>query len=356
MKMRAARMYGYHEPLRLETIPVADVGPEEVRIKVGGAGMCRTDYQLIEGYFRAALPLEFPATPGHEVAGWVAGVGKNVPRSAGLVEGDQVVVSGGWGDGSCRQCHGGDEQVCAHGRWVGFGPHGGYAEYLPVHYRYLIKIPSQPGLSPDVLAPLTDAGVTPYRGIKKLVAAGAVGPGRTLAVIGAGGLGVYAVQYAKLLGAGATVVALARSDEKLAVAKTNGADHVVNTRGRSAAEVGEQLRRLTGRAELDAIIDCVGAEDSVQMGFALLATQGAFVSVGLVGNRIDIPLFPFVGREFSFFGSFWGNYNDLSEVMALAQEGRIKHTVKRVKFEDINTNIAALGQGELVGRAVIVFD
>jgi alcohol dehydrogenase, propanol-preferring len=356
MMIRAARMHGYNEPLRLETIPAPEVGPEEVRIKVGGAGMCRTDFQMIQGYFRSALELQFPFAPGHEVSGWVEGIGKKVPRSAGLAEGDQIVVDGGWGDGACRQCHSGDQQVCAHGRWIGFGPAGGYQEYVVVDYRKLIKVAKVQGLTPETLAPLTDAGLTPYRGLKKLQKAGALSADRTLAVMGAGALGVYAVQYAKILGSGATVVALARSDEKLAVAKQNGADHVINTRGRSTAEVAKQLAVLTGRADLGAVIDCAGAEESLQLGFSLLAPQGSYCSVGLVGNKINIPLFPFVGREYTYYGSFWGNYNDLSEVMALAQAGKIKHSITRVKFEDINPTMDALGRGELVGRAVIVYD
>jgi propanol-preferring alcohol dehydrogenase len=91
------------------------------------------------------------------------------------------------------------------------------------------------------------------------------------------------------------------------------------------------------------------------MGFNLLATSGAIVSVGLVGTKIDIPLFPFVAREFTYHGSFWGNYSDLSEVMALAQAGKIKHSLKRVRFEDIDENLEPLRAGDIVGRAVVTF-
>jgi propanol-preferring alcohol dehydrogenase len=264
------------------------------------------------------------------------------------------VVFGPHGDGSCRQCHGGNEQICNHGQWVGFGPHGGYQEYVPVAYEQLIKVSGN--LSPLSLAPLTDAGLTPYRGLKKLRAAGVLHPGAPMAVMGVGGLGAYAVQYAKLLGSGATVVAFARSDEKLALATQNGADHTINTRGKSDDEVRDALEHATGQREVDAVIECVGAEDSVRLAFTLLATEGAVASVGLVGNRIDMPLFPFVGREFSYFGSFWGNFNDLTEVIALAEAGQIKDSVTQVRFEDVNDHIDALGRGDFVGRAVIVYD
>ncbi|MEN4475499.1 NAD(P)-dependent alcohol dehydrogenase [Mycolicibacterium cosmeticum] len=356
MKMRAARMYGYKQPLRLEEVPVPEIGPEEVLVKVGGAGMCRTDFQLIDGYFDSGQSMNFPLTPGHEIAGWVYALGPQVPKAAGLSEGDQVVVFGGWGDGSCRQCQGGNEQICTRGHWVGFGGHGGYEEYVPVHYRYLIGVPADGELTPETLAPLTDAGLTPYRGLKKLRAAGVLGPGRTVAVTGIGGLGSYGAQYAKLLGGGATVVAFARSDEKLKVARDNGVDHAISVRDKTTDEVRTELETLTGRPELDAVIECAGSRESIQLAFALLATEGAVASVGLIGNRIDVPLFPFVAREFSYFGSFWGNYNDLTEVLALAQQGRVKHTVTRIRFDDINETIDALARGEIIGRAVIVYD
>ena len=353
--MRAARMFGYRQPLRLEDIPIPEVRADEVLVKVGAAGMCRTDFQLLDGYFRSSLPLEFPATPGHEIAGWIDRMGRDVPRTTGIADADLVVVDGGWGDETCRQCRNGNQQICANGHWAGFGPHGGYQEYLPVPYKHVIRVNAR-DLTPDVLAPLTDAGLTPYRGLKKLRSAGVLEPGRNVAVLGAGGLGVYAVQYAKLLGAGATVVAMARTDDKLDVARRNGADHTINTRGKSAAEVRGELAALTGRGDLDGIIDCVGAEETIRMGFELLATEGAFVSVGLVGQRIDIPLFPFVAREFSYHGSFWGNFRDLTEVLDLAQRGGIRHTIERVELDHVNETLARLGDGDIVGRAVIVYD
>lgn len=356
MKMRSARMYGYHQPLRLEEVDVPHVGPDEVLVKVGGAGMCRTDYQLVDGYFDRGLPLDYPITPGHEVAGWIDGVGSEVPASAGLAEGDQVVVFGSWGDGACRQCHNGNQQLCAHGVWAGFSRHGGYQEYLPVNYRYLIKVPGGGDLSPENLAPLTDAGLTPYRGLKKLRDAGHLRAGGTIGVSGIGGLGSYGVQYAKLLSGGANVVAFARSDEKLEIARQNGADHGINVRDKDSDTIRSELESLTGHAELDAVIECAGSEEALRLAFSLLAAEGAIASVGLIGNRIDIPLFPLVAREYTYFGSFWGNFNDLTEVIALAQTGQITDTITRVRWEDVNDTLDAIGRGDVLGRAVITYD
>ena len=162
-------------------------------------------------------------------------------------------------------------------------------------------------------------------------------------------------QYAKLLSSGATVVAFGRNDEKLAVAQQYGADHVINTKGKSIDEIHQELFQATDHHEIDAAVDCAGAETTIQMGFALLATAGTYVSVGLVGTRINIPLFPFVAREFTYHGSFWGNYNDLRDIVALAQQGKIKHTLKKVRLEDINENLELLRDGDIIGRAVITF-
>ncbi|MFJ4445127.1 NAD(P)-dependent alcohol dehydrogenase [Pseudomonas sp. NPDC089422] len=354
MKMRAARMHGYKQPLVIEEVDVPDILPTEVLVRVEAAGMCRTDFQLVDGYF-TALNLPFPATPGHEIAGSIAAVGTSVPAASGLAKGDQVVVVGGWGCGECDQCRVGNHQICGNGRWPGFGLYGGYGEYVPVPYQWLIRLGSESNLKPEELAPLTDAGLTPYRGIKKLQQAGVLGPNSILAVNGLGGLGMYAVQYAKLLSGGSVVVALARSDEKLAIAKEFGADVTINVKGKSLEQVRKDLIRETGRGEFNAVIDCSGAEESIRLGTGMLATSGAYCSVGLVGNRIDIPLFPLVAREYTYYGSFWGNYVDLSEVIELAKKGQIKHQINIVKFEDVNDCLDRLRDSDFVGRAVLTY-
>jgi len=353
--MKAARMHGYKQPLVLEEVPIPEIAADEALVRVKAAGMCRTDLQLIDGYFEKYAQMQFPLTPGHEIAGEIDRIGSLVPKSSGLSEGDQVVVVGGWGDGTCRHCQSGDTQICEHGRWPGFGPYGGYSEYVPVPVKYLIKVNGGGSLKPEELAPLTDAGLTPYRGIKKLRDAGALGPDRVVAVFGIGGLGTYAVQYARLLSGGATVVAFARNDEKLAIAKDYGADHAINITGKSVEDIRKELNRVAGRGQLDAVIDCAGAEDMIKLGFSLLAPGAHYSSVGLVGDRIDIPLFPFVAREYTYHGSFWGNYNDLSEVMALAEQGKIRHTLKVGQLDDVNEYIELLRGGNVVGRAVLTF-
>src|SRR5215475_12808879 len=254
--MKAARMHEYGKALVLEDVPVPDIQPDEILVQVEAGGMCRSDVQHVDGYFRPYADIPTPITPGHEITGVVDKIGGDVHKSAGFQEGDHVVVAPGWGDGTCRHCLVGNTHICPNVRWPGFGPVGGFAEFIPVPARYLIKVESR--LKFEELAPLTDAGLTPYRGIKKLRDAGALGPDRVFGVFGIGGLGVYAVQYAKLLGGGAKVVAFARNPDKLAVAKQYGADHIINIQGKSPADIAQELNQAVGQKDVDAIIDCTG--------------------------------------------------------------------------------------------------
>lgn len=351
--MKAARLHEYGKPLVLEDIPIPDIQADEALIQVKACGMCRSDVQLIDGYFRSYADIPTPITLGHEITGVIAKLGTVVPKGAGLAEGDHVVVSPGWGDGICRHCQVGDTHICPNVRWPGFGPVGGFAEYIPVPIRYVIKVDKR--LKFEELAPLTDAGLTPYRGVRKLRDAGALGPDRVVGVFGVGGLGGYAVQYAKLLGGGARVIALARSDNKLAVAREYGVDGTIAIKGKSAADIKKELMALVGQGDLDAIIDCVGAPEVIQLATSLLAISGHYVDVGLVGDRIDIPLFPRVSREQTLHGSFWGNNADLMEVMALAAQNKVRHTITPIKFDELNKYIDLLRKGDVVGRAVMTF-
>src|SRR5215510_4471965 len=351
--MKAARIHAYGKPVVLEDIPIPDIEPDEILVQVKACGLCRSDAQLIDGYFRPFADIPTPITIGHEISGIVSKIGRNVPKIAGFEEGDPVGVAPGWGDGVCRHCLVGNTHICPNVRWPGFGPHGGFAEFLPVPARYLVK--ADPRLKFEEIAPLTDAGLTPYRGIKKLRDAGALGPDRVLGVFGIGGLGGYAVQYAKLLGSGAKVVAFARNADKLNIARQNGADEVISIKGKSSVDIANELNQTMGQKDLDAIMDCAGAPEMVQLAFSLLSISGHYADVGLVGDRIDIPLFPRVSREQTFHGSYWGNNTDLSEVMALAAENKIRHSIKLFKFDEINENLDLLRKGDIVGRAVMKF-
>jgi alcohol dehydrogenase, propanol-preferring len=193
--------------------------------------MCRTDVQLLDGYFRSYTEPAFPLTLGHEIAGEIDKIGGAVPKSVGFEEGDQVVGRRRMGRRNLPSCHEGNTQICSHGKWPGVSSLWRLRRIPRSPSSISSRSTSANNLKAEELAPLTDAGLTPYRGIKKLRDEGALGPDRVLAVFGIGGLGSYAIQYAKLLGGGATVVAFGRNEEKLP-AKDYGADHVINIKGR----------------------------------------------------------------------------------------------------------------------------
>ena len=358
--MLSARIHEYQEPLEIDTVSKPKVAHgEEVLVRVGAAGLCHSDLHLINGEWKDVLPLKLPKTPGHEVAGWIEEIGESVPETAKMKEGDLVAVFGGWGCGICIYCKRGDEQLCNFPRWPGLSAYdGGYSEYIIVpSYRFLIKVSnlftSSSSIRPEELAPLTDAGLTPYRAIKKI--RHLLGPGKTIAIFGIGGLGSYAIQYAKTLGQSSTVIALDRNEERLKLAEKFGADYVVNV-SNSQNIRSEILSKITEgrRTGVDVIIDCVGAEATVEDSCRILNKGGSLVVVGLFGSQIKIPLVRAVLQEYQVYGSLWGNYNELCEVIELAKAGKIKHNIQKFPLSEINEAIQLLKNGEIVGRGVII--
>jgi alcohol dehydrogenase, propanol-preferring len=150
----SARIHEYQKPLLVDRIPKPMItSGHQILVRVAASGLCHSDLHLINGEWRDVLPVSLPITPGHEVAGWVEEVGD----------------SGGWGCGVCIHCKGGDEQLCKFATWPGLSSFdGGFSEYILVpSYGFLIKVDKKYRLKPEELAPLTDAGLTPYRAIKK---------------------------------------------------------------------------------------------------------------------------------------------------------------------------------------------
>jgi alcohol dehydrogenase, propanol-preferring len=223
--MRAARLHEFGKPFRIDEVPDPEPGPGEVLVRVGGAGVCHSDLHIAHGEMPDLL--DGPKIMGHENAGWVEALG---PGATGFEPGEAVIVYGGWGCGMCRVCLGGEEQLCDTLRWGGLGPPGGYAErYVVPSPRHLIRIGD---LDPAEAAPLTDAGLTPYRAVKKV--AGRLVGGDTALVIGAGGLGQMAIQFLRLLTPARVVVADVAADKRQ-VALDLGTDAVVDPTG---GEVG----------------------------------------------------------------------------------------------------------------------
>jgi alcohol dehydrogenase, propanol-preferring len=153
---------------------------------------------------------------------------------------------------------------------------GGFSDYILVpSYRFLIKVDKKYRLKPEELAPLTDAGLTPYRAIKKV--RHMLGPGTSIAVIGIGGLGTYGVQYARILAPNSRVIAIDCSAEKLQLAEKLGADHTLNSK--ESQDIKGEIFRITENKGVNAVIDCVGAEETITYSVRMLSKSGVLVLV-----------------------------------------------------------------------------
>jgi len=289
--------------------------------------------------------LATPLLMGHENAGWVEALGLGVES---LAPGDPVAVFGGWGCGRCRFCLGGQEQLCDTTRWGGLGPAGGYAEYLLVpSFRHLLPIGD---LDPAVAAPFTDAALTPYSAVKKVLPK--LVPGTTAVLIGAGGLGQYAVQMLRLL-TEATVVVVDTSADKRASAQALGADHVIDPADDQALSDISDIKDIAGGEGAAAVFDMVGVDATLALGASALHRQGTLMLVGLAGGSYPFSFFS-LPTEATLTSSNWGSRNELDEVLALAGSGRLVCTIERQPLEDINEVFARLAAGQVQGRAVFV--
>jgi propanol-preferring alcohol dehydrogenase len=349
--VRAARIHKYGASLVVDNIqkPVITC-PEEVIVKVGATGLCHSDLHLINGNWQRSQPLDLPKTPGHEIAGWVEETGVSVPER--IKRGDLVAVFGGWGCGYCVYCKRGDEQMCQDAKWPGLSKYdGGFSEYVLVpSYRFLVKVDERDTfLTPEELTPLTDAGLTPYRAIKKV--RHILVPNKSIAIIGIGGLGFYATQYVQTLGSGATVLAIDRSKDKLELAKEVGADFVLSVANSNNAK--NRIGEMTNGDGVDVVLDTVGLESTLKLGLSILNKNGAIVVVGLFGKEIRAPLFQTVLNEYQICGSLWGNYNELREVIELAKKSKIKHHIQKFSLSKVNEAIGLLRAGNINGPAVI---
>ena len=265
--------------------------------------------------------------------------------------GDLVAVFGGWGCGSCNYCKSGDEQLCFSAKWPGLSQYdGGFSEYVFIpSYRFLVKVdPSS--ISSEQLAPLTDAGLTPYRAIKKV--RHLLGPGKNIGIIGIGGLGAYAVQYAKILSGSSKIFAFDINEGKLELASKCGADYQFNISNTS--DLVNKIASATSHKMLDVIIDCVGIEKTIYDSISILAKGGALVIIGLFGTTARIPIASTVLNEYKIYGSLWGNYNELREVIELLKEGKLRSNITKFSLNHINEVINMLKEGQITGRAVLV--
>jgi alcohol dehydrogenase, propanol-preferring len=343
--MRALQLKSFQSDPELVDLPEPEPGPGEVVIKVGGAGACHSDLHVMREFAEGMAPWGPPFVLGHEAAGWVHRTGSRV---RGLEHGEPVAVYGLLGCGHCQPCAAGAENLCVHGMegppGIGFGVDGAMAEYLLItDPRRLVPIGD---LDPADVAPLTDAGLTPYRVIKRVQPK--LTPGSHAVVIGAGGLGHLAIQ---ILGAltPATVIAVDTREPALALAREVGAATTVN----AGDDAANQVRDATSGAGADVVLDFVGSAPTIALGAAVAKPGMDLVVIGAAAGQFTWNFYA-LPYEVKLTTSFWGSLPELHEVIALARQGRIEAHVQRFGLDQALRAYELMEQGQLSGRAVIV--
>ncbi|SDB81436.1 NAD+-dependent secondary alcohol dehydrogenase Adh1 [Raineyella antarctica] len=340
--MRTVKVVGYHEGLQMREAPVPEAtGPWDVVVRIGGAGVCRTDLHILEGQWAEKSQVQLPYTIGHENAGWVHAVGSAVTN---VKEGDKVILHPLVTCGLCRACRSGDDVHCENSRFPGIDSDGGYADYLLTSARSVVRIDDS--LEPADVAALADAGLTAYHAAAK--AAKRLTPRDTCVVIGAGGLGHIGIQVLKAL-TPSRIVVVDRNPAALELARSIGADVGVVADGSQV----DQVLALTGGKGAEALIDFVGEGGATSEGIAMLREAGDYYVVGY-GEDICVPTIDMVSNEINIIGNLVGSYNDLQDLMALAARGAVTLHTQKYALDDFQQAISDLDAGKVRGRAILV--
>jgi NAD+-dependent secondary alcohol dehydrogenase Adh1 len=341
--VKAARLHEYHQALKFDEVdePKA-LGPFDVVVKIGAAGLCRTDLHIQEGQWAEKSEVELPYTPGHENAGWIHEVGSGVNN---VEVGDTVIVHPFIACGLCRACRRGDDMHCENGSFPGIDRDGGFAEFLFTSARSVVKL--DPSLEPASIAALADAGLTAIHAVKKAIPI--LAPGTRAVVIGAGGLGHIGIQCLKAM-TPAEIIVVDPNEKALALAGELGADHTVKVEGQSHIET---VKDLTDGLGAEAIIDFVGENGAVEDGVAMIQDGGFYYVIGY-GQNIDIPTIDVISREISFIGNLVGTYVDLQDLMTLTAQGQVTLHTSTYPLDAINDAMADLDQGRLQGRGILI--
>jgi NAD+-dependent secondary alcohol dehydrogenase Adh1 len=340
--VKAVRLHGYHQQPVVEDVPEPTVqGPLDVVVKIGGAGVCRTDLHIIEGQWEAAMNPTLPYTIGHENAGWVHEVGSAVTN---VQVGDTVILHPTPTCGLCRACRAGQDMHCSNSSFPGLSHDGGMADYLLTSARTCVKL--DPRTRPQDVAALADAGITAYHAVRKAIPL--LYPGTTCVLIGAGGLGHIGIQCLAALTA-ARIVVVDRNPDALKLAEQLGAQHTVVADGGHVAAVKD----LTDGAGADVVLDFVAEQGAEQDGFAMTRRAGSYSVIGY-GGEVHIPTLDIISSERNLIGNIVGTYNELAELMVLAEAGKVTLHTKTYPLAEAVEALADLDAGRVRGRAILV--
>ena len=339
--MKAVRVHAYEERPTVDEVPEPTItGPHDVIVKIGGAGLCRTDLHIIEGQWADRSGVELPYVIGHENAGWVHEVGSAVSNVA---PGDTVIVHPLITCGLCLRCRAGDDMHCVNAAFPGISVDGGMAELLKTSARSVVKL--DPSLQPEDVAALADAGLTAYHAVKKAVPL--LYPGTTCVIIGAGGLGHIGIQSVKAMTA-TKVVVVDPNDAALKLAGALGADVTVKNDGTHV----DKIKDLTDGAGADVVLDFVGVRGAETDGWAMTRRAGSHYVIGY-GGTVQVPTIDIISTERNVIGNLVGTYNDLAELMVLAADGKVKLHTQVYPLDAVNEAMDDLDGGRLQGRGIL---
>jgi propanol-preferring alcohol dehydrogenase len=337
--MKAAVVREFGKPLNIEDVPIPTPAPGEVLVKIMVTGVCHTDLHAADGDW-PVKPTP-PFIPGHEGAGIVAAVGAGVKS---LKEGDPVGIA--WlhdACGCCEHCITGWETLCETQHDSGYSVDGSFAEYAIGSAAYVARLPANVDFV--AMAPILCAGVTTYKGIKETEAR----PGEWIAISGIGGLGHVAIQYAKAMGL--HVVALDVTEEKLALARSLGAELAINA---GAPDAISQVLKQTGGGAHGVLVTAV-SPPAFSQALQFVRRKGTVSLVGLPPGDFATPIFDVVLKRITLRGSIVGTRKDLAEAIEFASEGKVKAHIHQRSLEDINGVFADLKAGKVDGRIVVKF-
>jgi NAD+-dependent secondary alcohol dehydrogenase Adh1 len=322
---------------RLDNVPEPTItGPWDVIVRIGGAGLCRTDIHITDGQMDLPLPLIL----GHENAGWVSEVGSAVSNVA---VGEAVLMHPFITCGFCRACRAGDDMFCRDYAFPGLTSPGGMAEFLKTSARAVVPLPA--GVAPADIAAHADAGLTAFHAVKKAVPA--LGPGTSVVVLGVGGLGHIAIQCLKAM-TPARVIAVDPRETSLDLATELGADHVVRSDG---TQVEKVVEITNGGATV--VLDFVGEGGAEKDAGAMLGQEGTHYVVGY-GGTIELPTGYLVGGEKRIAGCQVGTYLDLVDLVQLTVDGLVTLHNRTYPLDGYEQAFADMRAGRLLGRAVLV--
>jgi NAD+-dependent secondary alcohol dehydrogenase Adh1 len=339
--VRAAVLSAYHAPLELVERPEPEpVAARDVVVRIAGAGVCATDLHAIDGEMEPA-GVRLPVVLGHENAGYVHAVGPDVTAAK---VGDPVLVYPAYSCGLCVSCRRGLDMHCVRHQFTGLSRDGGFADYVLVDERSLVPLPA--GIDPVAIAPHSDAGITAYHAVKRLLPQ--LAPGSTAVLIGTGGVGHIALQLIRELG-GARVIAVDVDERRRKLALDLGANEVID----GGDGVADRVREATDGAGADVVLDFVGRDATHAAGIGMLARRGIYTPVGF-GGTVSWPSAALVGTETSVVSTLVGSWADLWELVQLQASGRITLKTETHSLESVNDVLGALRDGDITGRAVLV--